>query len=262
MNTELTPADRLDDGKRNPEDILNLMTPPGGEIGFATPLHYDPSVDGASNEECVSGVIEFRGVMVFTYLAETGEWVMSDSMLGDVEGFFTLTTEAELFIESITSEIKSERTHEVTAYEQPITECRTPPGYTTKFAIPHEPLTTELIEQTTQQQNGYLQDVIPRYSSPTADDKVVSIISIEDEEIATSEFHVFMYYVPEFGTWRVLDATEGKADDDVVDRLHKDLSTKMVEYYGEYQRESALNSNSEGSEKIMAIDPSQVKFEL
>lgn len=197
-------------------------------IGFATPLCYIASVKKAS-EACIAGIIEHHGIITGVYF-NGAEWETTNVSETNVDAYFNQKQVTETTNAEIRTEVETEVETQFNEYTQAAFE-HTPPGYFTKVALRHIPLSEENAEYVTK--NEFVEDVYAMQSveSETGRGEVyVGIIVIERTHTSRVN-HVFLYYDPSIKTWRIHDSTNGKEPERVVDTIYNEVQREVNSLY-------------------------------
>lgn len=244
---DIPKLDQLPDEAISAESVYELMTPPRKGIGYVEPAF---STESVGEYDCVGFCAEIEGEYHGIYLHPDDGWVTMDLVLDDISEIFTDDVVDEAFLRELGDALKESRHDEVVRIPGNVW-LEAPVGVASKLAIPHRPLALEdlgALEST-----GILTNTAPLYGSESND-----IIAICGEETSISPFEtaevIFLYYHPEYGTWRIVDTLPDDPMPDMADQLHKDTKSYVSQHYDGYEMIVGPPSLAESDEKDSDLD--------
>jgi hypothetical protein len=227
LNMPIQPIDQLPNQPISIETIYELMTPPRKGVGYVEPAF---STHALFEDQCVGFCAEIRGEYYGIYLHQDDGWVVMDLVLDDINEIFSDAVVDEAFLRELEDTVSKVRHDNVVRAPESVW-LEAPVGVVSKLEIPHHPLTIEDLGML--EANGIFTNLNPLYGSNS---KIIAICGEEKSINPTedSEF-IFMYYHPEYETWRVVDVLSDGLTSDLADQLHKDTKSYVSEHYDEYE---------------------------
>lgn len=226
---EINKLENLPDDPVPYEQIHDLMTTPKCGIGYVEPVF---SLDSLSNNECIGFTLEWEGRYYGVYLHPEDGWTILDLVLDDIQEVFNDSAVDEAFALELKGEITEYYSGEIISYGGGVW-LDAPPGVMTKLTIPHRPLSMEdLVEM---QHSSIIEEIIPLYGVPK---KGILAVCVEKSDLLSficGNEIVFLYYNPEYGTWRVVEHDSISIKSDTADQYHIDTGRHVSDHFDNYE---------------------------
>jgi len=213
-------VDQLPDRPVSVAEAYDLMQPPRKGVGYVIPLRE-------YQNRCVCIIVEHKGAIKGVAYTESG-WEPLETTEEDIDGFFfdeeiDAKTIARLSRES---EEKLTGKYADADYYHPNVQTEAPVGFQAKCCLRHRPLSpTDFNEARMWPQ---INNVVPLMGSRS--EGIVSI-AVSENSLDFTKSVVFLYYHPEYETWRIHDSFSPKEVKKVADHMYREVAKRVKSLY-------------------------------